>query len=123
MKIKLDENLPARLGDVLSDLGHDVDTVIQERLAGHSDAEVWEATQQAERFLITQDLDFSDIRRYVPGTHYGLLIVRLRFPGRNALVERISSLFQNERVEQWERCFVVTTELKLRVRRPESPGV
>ena len=43
MKIKLDENLPARLGDVLSDLGHDVDTVIQERLAGHSEAEVWEA--------------------------------------------------------------------------------
>ncbi len=66
---------------------------------------------------------FSDIRRYVPGTHYGLLLVRLRFPGRNALVERIRSLFQNERVEQWERCFVVATELKLRVRRPESPGV
>ncbi len=63
MKIKLDENLPARLGDVLSDLGHDIDTVIQERLAGHSDAEVWEAAQRAERFLITQDLDFSDIRR------------------------------------------------------------
>ena len=51
VKIKLDENLPARLGDVLSDLGHDVDTVIQERLAGHSDAEVWEAAQRAERFL------------------------------------------------------------------------
>jgi predicted nuclease of predicted toxin-antitoxin system len=31
MKIKLDENLPARLADVLRDLGHDVLTVFTDK--------------------------------------------------------------------------------------------
>ena len=73
MRIKLDENLPHRLVAALTDLGHDVDTAVHEGLTGRDD-----------RFLITQDLDFSDIRHYAPGTHRGLLLVRLRFPGRTS---------------------------------------
>ena len=120
MKIKLDENLPDRLVQALTDLGHDVDTVILERLAGHDDHAVWQATQQADRFLITQDLDFSDMRRYTPGTHRGLLLVRLPFPGRTALFGRIRSLFAVEDVSTWAGCLVVATDRKLRVRRPEA---
>lgn len=76
MKVKLDENLPARLVRLLAELGHDADTVPQEGLAGRPDADIWVAAQTAARFLITQDLDFSDIRRFAPGTHQGLLLVR-----------------------------------------------
>lgn len=71
MKVKLDENLSARLVRVLAELGHDADTVPQEGLAGRPDVGIWAAAQTAERFLITQDLDFSDIRRFAPGTHQG----------------------------------------------------
>lgn len=85
MTIKLDENLPERLALALSTVGHDVDTVRAEQLAGRDDADVWRAAQAAGRFLITQDLDFSDVRRYTPGTHVGLLLVRLAKPGRDAL--------------------------------------
>lgn len=67
MKIKLDENLPASLAAVLSNLSHDVHTIAQEGLSGSSDRDVWDATQRDERFLITQDLDFSDLRRFIPG--------------------------------------------------------
>jgi predicted nuclease of predicted toxin-antitoxin system len=86
VNIKLDENLPERIVSELQALGHDVDTVRSEHLAGRNDAEVWRAAQEANRFLITQDLDFSDVRRFTPGTHAGLLLVRLAQPGRNALV-------------------------------------
>ena len=34
MKIKLNENLPLRLATLLKDLGHDADTVNDERLTG-----------------------------------------------------------------------------------------
>jgi len=61
MLIKLDEHLPHRLIAVLSALGHDVDTVGSEGLQGAEDDSVWAAAQSAGRFLITQDLDFSDI--------------------------------------------------------------
>ena len=117
MDIKLDENLPARLVAALTSLGHNVDTVFSEHLNGHPDEEVWEAAQFTNRFLITQDLDFSDRRRFRPGTHHGILLIRLRNPGRNALFEKVVRLFYEEGVEEWAGCFVVATDRKLRVRR------
>ena len=118
MKIKLDENMPSSLVAALSSLGHDVDTALAEGLARHSDPNVWRATQAAGRFLITQDLDFSDLRTFSPGTHHGILLVRLPQPGRLALRTRIAQLFENEQVEGWSRCFVVASGSKLRVRMP-----
>jgi hypothetical protein len=35
MKIKLDENIPARLANILSQFGHEIDTVPQEGLIGY----------------------------------------------------------------------------------------
>ena len=87
MNIKLDENLPTVLVARLTALGHDVDTVPQEQLTGKADPLVWEAAQQAERFLITQDLDFSDVRRFQPGTHHGLMLIRLQTPSRRRLAD------------------------------------
>ncbi len=118
MNIKLDENLPERLVPKLKALGHDVDTVRSEQLAGRDDDEVWQAAQVADRFLITQDLDFSDVRRFKPGTHAGLLLVRLAQPGRNALAARVAMLFATEQIDHWRGCLVVATEHKVRVKRP-----
>lgn len=118
MRIKLDENLPARLAGHLKSLGHDADVVPDEGLTGANDEQVWDAAQQERRFFITQDLDFSDLRRYAPGGHHGVLLVRLRDPGREALYLRIRSLFDKESVENWAGCFVVVTEHKIRIRRP-----
>lgn len=120
MKIKLDENISFRLVQILSDLGHDVDTVIQEQLTGSIDEKVWTASQSAGRFLITQDLDFSNINRFKPGTHCGLLLIRLRNPGREALFQRIRQVFEQEDVESWKQCFVVVSDLKIRVQRPKE---
>ena len=118
MKIKLDENLPERLVSKLAELGHDVDTVRAEHLAGQADGQVWQAAQSSNRFLVTQDLDFSDMRLYTPGTHAGLLLVRLAHPGRDALVERVAALFSTEPVDDWQGCLVVATDHKVRVKRP-----
>src|SRR5271165_1679879 len=96
MKIKLDENLPASLAVILSSLQYDVHTVGEENLTGGSDREVWDAAQRDARFLITQDLDFSDLRRFVPGTHCGILLVRLRSPDRASLIRRVRDVFERE---------------------------
>jgi predicted nuclease of predicted toxin-antitoxin system len=119
MRIKLDENLPTSLVEALVQLGHDADSVQQEGLGGSPDPDVWAAAQAAKRLLVTQDLDFSDVRQFAPGTHHGLLLVRLANPSRRALKVYIESLFQAEDVERWARCFVVATDTKIRVRRPE----
>ena len=118
MKIKLDENLPHRLADALNDLSHEVHTVYDERLIGHPDKEIWEAAQEESRFLITQDMDFSHSQKFAPGSHHGILLLRLHSPSRKALIKRIEEMFRTEKVDEWARCFVVATERKIRVLKP-----
>jgi predicted nuclease of predicted toxin-antitoxin system len=118
VRIKLDENIPARLARDLGDLGHDVETVVGEGLTGGDDGKIWRATQQESRFFVTQDLDFSDLRRFTPGSHAGLLLVRLREPGRKALALTVRHVFSSQMTANWKGCFVVVTEKKLRVLRP-----
>jgi predicted nuclease of predicted toxin-antitoxin system len=121
MKIKLDENIPATLSRVLSQFDHDVDTVPLEGCGGADDFRIWTLAQETGAFLITQDLDFSDLWRFMPGTHHGILLVRLNAPSRKALIKQIKSIFQTEDVSSWRRCFVVVTENKIRIRAPRKP--
>ena len=118
MKIKLDENLPFDLASILAGLGHDVDSVFEEGIVGALDSEIWKAAQREERFLITQDMDFSDIRRFSPGSHSGLLLLRLHNPTWRALMKRVDWLFHEEDVNSWRNCLVVATDRKVRIRRP-----
>jgi Domain of unknown function (DUF5615) len=114
MKIKPDENLPARLTHAFRLLGHDVHTVPAENLAGTPDSKIWSTDQAERRFVIRQDLDFSDVRHFRPGIHAGLLLARLPAPGSHAL----TAMFATEPVETWFGCFVVLSDHKLRVRFP-----
>jgi len=115
MKIKLDENMPVRLADSLRDLGHEVDTVAEEGMKGLPDAHIWDAVSKEPRFLVSQDLDFSDIRRY-HDSDAGALIVRLNDPGRENLYNRVMQLFRTEHVQDWDNCLVIVTEKKVRIR-------
>ena len=120
MKIKIDENLPQRLVPILGRLGHDADTVAQEGLRGQDDEHLWPEIQKAERFLITKDLGFSDARLYPPGTHQGILVLRLADDRSRIVADRIASVFTTEAVESWARCLVIVTNHKVRIRRAQT---
>lgn len=118
IRLKLDENLPVRLVGQLEALGYDVDTIPEEGLAGETDEHVWLAAVGAGRFLVTQDLDFSDTRRFRPGTHPGLLLVRVPQEDQWRLCELVTSWFRSDDSGSWGGCVVVATPRKVRVRRP-----
>jgi predicted nuclease of predicted toxin-antitoxin system len=120
VRIKLDENVPADFTPLLATQGHGVDTVASEGLQGHDDADVWSAASREGQFLITQDLDFSDIRRFRPGTHPGLLLVRLRTPTRQRLMSRLAEILAAFNLDDWAGCLVVVSDHRVRVRR--APG-
>jgi predicted nuclease of predicted toxin-antitoxin system len=120
MRIKLDENIPVGIASHLTIIGHDVDTVLDEKLGGQSDEVVWKAAQSEGRFFITQDLDFSDIRRFAPGTHHGILLIRLYMPDRSTLFKRIAALFADNDSAQWNGCFLILGENKLRIIHPRQ---
>ena len=127
MKIKLDENLPEEVADLLIAAGHDVRTVPGEGLGGCADPVIFAAAVGEGRLLITQDLDFSDIRQFKPGTHPGVVLLRLRDPSRRRLIERLRRVLASEpgasreSIEAWSGCFVVISDRKLRVIQPGKP--
>jgi predicted nuclease of predicted toxin-antitoxin system len=121
VRVKLDENVPMRTTAPLAALGHDVDTVVDEGLAGTADDALWPHVQEAARFLVTRDLGFSDARRYPPGTHQGILVLRLSDDSSAAVAARLATVFAAEEVERWTGALVVVTDHKVRVRRPPFP--
>ena len=121
MRIKLDENIPSSAASRLVELGHDVHTVRDEGLTGCPDSQVWLAAQTEDRFLVTQDLDFSDERRFAAGSHAGILLVRLPDAEQWRVSDFLAAWFSAPDVGSWARCFVVATATKVRVRRPPTP--
>jgi len=55
------------------------------------------------------------MRRFRRGTHAGFMLVRLSRPGRLALMRQLLQLFERESADKWSGCFVVLTDLKLRI--------
>jgi len=116
MKIKLDENIPATVIGDLSELGHDTLSVYQQGLKGTPDSLLWKKVQAEQRFFITQDLDFSDAIKFRPGSHAGILLMRLRDPGRLKLRQKIRELFANKSPEDdWFGAFIVLSDHKMRI--------
>ena len=122
MKFKLDENLSHYLAEQLRLLGHDADTVGEEGLLSRPDEEVAEAAANDGRMLLTLDLDFSDIRRFPPGTSPGVVLFRPRsfaFREVNRLVETFISTAD---LDELVGCLIVVDVYKVRIRRPPPPS-
>jgi len=78
VSLKLDENVPDLVSEILRAAGHDVALARDEQLAGASDDRLLEVAITEARALVTFDLDFSDIRRYEPAGTPGIIVLRLR---------------------------------------------
>lgn len=76
MRFKLDENFDPRLVPLIAEGGHDVDTVLDEKLSGQSDEEIYRVCLEGQRTLITLDLDFSNPFRFPPEPTEGIVVVR-----------------------------------------------
>ncbi len=74
--IKVDEDLPRAALQLLREYRYDVVSVIDQQMGGWKDPLLWKAIQEENLFLITADKGFADIRKYPPGQHAGILLLR-----------------------------------------------
>jgi len=116
-RIKLDENLGRSHKTLLQRLGYEVDRVYDQGLSGASDETVWDRVSTEGRFFITLDLDFSDLRQYPPGTHPGILLLRPRSKGREAVMEILTRVFREHPPETLVGCLAVADSSLTRIRR------
>jgi len=92
VKFKLDENLPVSSAAILASVGHDVDTVAAEGMTGAPDQDVVAAAARAGRILVTLDVGLGDIRAYPPGSHAGIVVLRLPDQSAATVTKAISDL-------------------------------
>lgn len=116
MKFKLDENLPAEAASCLIAGGHEVETVLDEKMGGAKDVTIASVCRAEGRALITLDWHFADIRNYPPADYPGIVV--LNPPGQDkttvcTFVARIPALVEREVVagKLW-----ILEEKRLRVR-------
>jgi predicted nuclease of predicted toxin-antitoxin system len=116
--VKLDENLGRSHVDLLRQAGYTADRLYDEGLSGAKDDVVWQRVSAESRFFITLDLDFSDLRRFTPGTHPGILLLRPRAHGRQAVLDVLSHVLGDHPLQTLAGCLAVADETHTRVRRP-----
>jgi len=117
MNIKVDEDLPRRVVDLLREKGYQADSVIDQGYAGWKDAPLWEEIQNESRLLITADKGFANIRTYPPGTHAGVILLRPDQDGIRPIVELIESVLENHDLNTFSGTTAVVTRSSIRVRK------
>ena len=119
MRIKLDENIPIAAVSVAVELGHDVDTVIGESLTGAEDPDVVAASTREGRLLLTLDRGLGDVRAYPPGSHGGVVILRVEPQDAVSVSEAVRSFLSADDLGDLTGCIVVVRGHLARIRRPE----
>jgi predicted nuclease of predicted toxin-antitoxin system len=77
LKLKLDENIGRRGAAFLASAGHDVSTVLDQRLSGVSDEMLFEICAREGRAIVTLDRDFGQVIRFPPETGAGIIVLEL----------------------------------------------
>jgi predicted nuclease of predicted toxin-antitoxin system len=71
VKFKIHENLPSEAAETLRQSGFAADKVADEDLSGSNDETVAGRDRSEDRILLTLDLDFANIRSYLPASTPG----------------------------------------------------
>lgn len=117
MRIKVDEDLPAVVAELLRAQGHEAATVLEQGMGGWKDPALWRVVQEETRFLVTADKGFGDIRRYPPGEHSGVLLLRPDEDGIRPLISLMQDVLASYRLEALQGLLTVATPRSIRIRR------
>lgn len=117
VRLKVDEDLPRQVAEMLNAQGHDAVTVLEQGWKGASDDVLWRRIQAEQRWLITADKGFADLRRYPPGGHAGVVLLRSAEESRRAYSDLIAIAHDRLDLNEIPGAVVVITRRGVRVRR------
>lgn len=93
MRVKLDENLGRRAAEAFRVAGHDVATVLEQRLTSATDQQIFDVCVSERRLLVSLDIDFANPLRFNPQKAAGVAVLRVHSePTRHQLDEVVRTL-------------------------------
>jgi predicted nuclease of predicted toxin-antitoxin system len=122
-RLKVDENLPQQIAVLLRAEGYDAVTVSDQGWQGVADETLWPLLQDEQRWLVTADKGFGDLRRYPPGSHAGVILLRAEEQNRRAYVDLMVTALEQLELDELGGAIVVVTPRGVRIRRaPMRPA-
>ncbi len=115
--IKVDEDLPRSVVLFLRQHGYAAYGVHEQGMSGWKDESLWRAVQDEGMLLLTADKGFGDVRRYPPGTHHGVIVLRPAGPGIIPVLTLLEQILARFPLEVFRGLLVVATPHGLRLRR------
>jgi predicted nuclease of predicted toxin-antitoxin system len=115
--VKVDEDLPNDIENVVRAAGHDTITVYAQGHTGMPDEQLWPIVQQEQRMLFTADKGFANARVYPPGTHAGVVLFRLPRESRAGYIRLAQFLLAQVQLEDLVGAIVVVSPDAIRVLR------
>jgi len=117
VRVKVDEDLPGAAAVLLRDRGLDTATVIEQGMCGFKEAALWAAVQAEQRFLVTADKGFADIRIFPPGAHADILLLRPDDGGIRPILELLEKVLSGCDLEHLLGAVAEATPRGIRIRR------
>lgn len=115
--VKVDEDLPIEVAEAVRAHGYEAQTVVEQELTGSADDQLWRILQREKRCLFTADKGFADIRLRPPGSHAGVVLLRLPRETRTGYVRLVQFLLTKLDLETVSGAVVVVSPDMIRLHR------
>lgn len=117
LKFLLDENVPPAIGVFLQSLDFDVVHAKDSGLLEASDKQFMDLARQEERTLITFDKHFADLVLYPPGTHWGVIRIRIHPPQLSDVIQALDQFLKQFDMSTIQGALIVLQKDGFRIRR------
>ena len=117
MRFLADESVYVAIVRALRDLGHDVVDLKEKKVYGVPDDEVFQLAVEQGRILVTMDLDFGNILLYPPGTHPGIIVLKLFELTVDGATNILRDFIQKTDESQIAKALVIVEPHRVRFRR------
>ena len=115
-RVKLDECLSPAVAELFAAKGHDVATVPAQGWGGLTDEELWPLVSGEKRVFVTIDLDFSDVRKYPPQSHAGIVVMRAEVESRTQYEALAQQLMMAVDLDSVPGALIVVSPSGVRIR-------
>ncbi len=116
MKLKIDENLPLEVAELLQAADLDAVSVLEQGLGGHPDQSIADVCKKENRGIITLDTDFANIRAYPPQEFSGIIVFRVKNQSKSAILKLVPRLLKALRANPSEGQLWIVEEERIRIR-------